>query len=340
MNTEHKRLLISIVAALVIHAIVLLFITLNMSDYNDSDIYKPLTVEVSLDRTVIPEKVKVETPQQKPPVPDNKPVSEEIPVIEEPEPVVAPVVKKAEPVVAAAPSSAPVVSPPKAPKAQAPRATSTYETPEIDESFLSAIKQKSSNEGIDARSVFGDDPVPSTVDTPNNNVAAGAVSGSEVVLSDAPPAPTKEKKQNNVEEKTVSVLGSKDLESLDNTLKSASTAKSETTNSGTVTSGSMAKGNGFQISFENSTSTRKLLKSTAPEIPEDIQKAGKPRYEVIVEFDIDADGLVSGISFFKKSSDPRIDAAVNKALRGWVFEGSSGSEEKVHAALTYVIEIK
>ena len=338
ISEDRKRFLISAGAALVVHIIVLILIGVSRSEYDYTPEFGPVSVRISLERP-------------------NERVREPEPV-ESFEPEAAPkAVAAAEPeLVPATPEPVPEPVPesvnhPAASNSPPLKSQDDVKPTAKDDSFLEALKSRSSGNsgGIDARAVFGDNPVPSTTESSTETAAsrfADDSAGSEVVLSDALAAEVKQAVSESSEVSDVSLIDSGTMSRLDKSLESVNQADSSDPGaSNTVVkaekpvNGSLT-GNSPVFTFQDPSVSRELLSWAPPEIPENVQKAGIPLYKIEIEFYIDSDGFTSGARVVKTSGDTSLDAAVQKALRGWQFEDASSEQKKVRATLTYVIEIK
>ncbi len=331
MNEDRKRFYISLGAALVLHLVILILTGMHSLNFEPSSEFGPLTVEVSL----VPQPPV--TPPEKEPEPiDNfskqtaPPAADELPEkVPLPEPKPAPV-PKARPstVSAAAPISA------------------VNTAPAVDDDFLASIKQNRDDiSAVNARQAFGDDPVAPETDRPDTWAATGATDGSKVVLSDAPaPEPGTVSSSSAPEQTNQPLIDSGMFSSLDESLEAGTNSDNFDENAQVRPSSAVQNsfsGRGTTLEFKDPSLSRELLVYPPPEIPEDVKKAGIPRYTVVIEFDIDPDGVISGIVLKKSSTNSRIDTAVQAALRRWVFaESESLTDKKVRATLTYVIEIK
>ena len=98
----------------------------------------------------------------------------------------------------------------------------------------------------------------------------------------------------------------------------------------------------ISIEFADDASGRSLESWDHPVIPDEIRDEGARKYTVVIDFLVDDEGFTSGYSIRTTSGKAVIDAAVQVALRSWVFREASvkGSGKKIPATLTYVIEIK
>jgi outer membrane biosynthesis protein TonB len=343
MTNERKRLLISIATALVLHLAVLILTGLNSFDYEIPKEFGPLTVELSP-----PVRAVAEKPAEKVPVEEIIDLQDE----SSPAPAPAEVVEEAS---VPEPESAPERSlPAAAPEPAASRPVpAAYSRLEPDDDFIAALKTRSGGtEGEDIRSLFGDDAIPAATDRLDVLEASGRASESEVVSSDVPEAREEDYDtavRNNSDSEVTSVLAQDDLSSLDDRL-SAGTGSSGTlqdSSAPALTSfdgTSSSSGNSPFIQFENEAAFRALTQWDHPEIPDEIGKEGARKYTVVIDFFVDGDGFTSGYSLRKPSGKAEIDAAVQSALRTWVFEeaasGSVSGKKKIPATLTYVIEIK
>ena len=337
LSEDRKRFLISAGTALALHILILVVVGLNRAEYSYEPEFGPVSVQISLNRPN--ERIKEPEPVeafQADEAPEAEAVNEAEIVPSEPEPQPVPVPRPTESAAASNP-------PPARPKAEVTAA-------ETDDSFLEAIRSRSSGSsgGIDARSVFGDDPVPATTDSGSAAASWFAddnESGSEVLLSDAPAAGQKPTESVEEAPSAVSVIERGTLSSLDRSLSAVDTDDTDnTTSANTVVSSAdtvsgSVTGNSPVFTFRDPSVSRELREWAPPVIPEDIQTAGIPRYVIEIEFYIDSDGITSNARVVKSTTNPRLDAAVQAALRGWRFEDSS-EQKKVRATLTYVIEIK
>ncbi len=331
MTEEKKRLALSLCAAFILHIAALILVGMQSFEFKSEREFGPLTVEVSLNQSVIEEApkpaaspVKKQTEQPQKPLPKNKPE-----------------------VKPKAPASPAAVKPSSA--KTSPVQTSPVKQAEVktDQSIIDSIKAKrNSPSATDARKAFGDDNYIPKTDRTDTWAASGSSEGSEVVLSDAPEpqgSSSAADKTEHAEKK--SLISDSAFSSLDDKLASSnvSSDKGQVSNSPSKTQsgGSGTRSQTPFVAFDDPNSSRKLLKWAPPEIPRDVQSAGISRYTVIIAFDIDADGLISNAKVKKTSGDTRVDAAVQKALRGWIFEEAAFSDiKKVRATLTYIIEIK
>lgn len=326
MSDDRKRLVISIGAALLLHLLVLILIGMNRSEYETTQDFGPITVEISFDKQ-----------------PDREPPEPEIDEINTLDAVEAPAVltEAVEPVPAAEPETLP-----KPAVEVAASTVKSYAPTAADDSFLEDLKQRSSTGGVDARSVFGDDPVPSSTGRPDAPTAAGA--GSGVFYSNEQLAVEKNVQSEPEEPTEMSVIEAGDLSRLDEKLATGSTAviNEEQTSSGNnsaevAVSAADVSGQSSNLTFDDPALSRELLESPEPEIPSEVQTAGIATYTVVIEFSIDSYGLVTDTFIRSPSTNSRVNAAVQKALRGWTFKDSSQfGNNKVKATLTYVIEIK
>lgn len=342
MTEDRKRLLISIVTALVLHLAVLILTGLNSFDYEVPKEFGPLRVELTP-----PEAAVIQEPE----IPEKKPVEEiapeTVPEAAAPAPA-AEAAEVSEPVAVPAPSLPAAAVKPAEPRPE----PASYTRAEPDADFLADIKSRTGgSEGGELSNLFGDDPVPATTNNPDALAASGSHTGSVVVRSDQEVAREEDytrSVRNNPVSEEVAVLDDDVLNSLDNSL-SAGNSASAAAASGTAVSAvsspigrTDSTGSSPLITFESAAASRALTNWDHPEIPDEIGEEGARKYTVIIDFLVDADGFTSGFKLRKPSGKADIDAAVQKALRGWVFEeaGSGSGRKKVPATLTYVIEIK
>jgi len=328
MTDDRKRLLVSIASALILHAAVLILTGINSFNYDVPEKYGPLLVELSLPAI---EQVEDVVP----------PVAEMIEEKEEALPAPAP---EAIPEAAVLPPPEPV---PAVPSVRTPAVTAA----EVDDDFIAALRNRTAGtEGVDARALFGDDDIPAVTNRPDLPEASGAAVGSEVVLSDVPASREEDYRTDVTRTSEVaerSVIEQDDLTSLDASL-SAGEVTSESS-SGVAAPVSIPESPSFSgtspdIVFEDQGESRSLSVWEPPAIPEEIREEGARRYTVVIEFLVDADGFTSGFRIKKPSGKAAIDAAVQSALRTWVFEEAvpenAEDRKKIPATLTYVIEIK
>ncbi|MBI9109044.1 MAG: TonB family protein [Spirochaetales bacterium] len=342
MTDDRKRFLFSIAFALILHLAVLILIGLNSFNYEIPKDYGPLLVEITPPIREIIEEQAIKVP-----------VAETIKEHQDPQPAPAPSVVIQKPAVSKSqtvPSASVPVKP--ADRAEPRPAVASYSRSEPDEDFIAALKNRSAGtEGVDARALFGDETVPSSTDRPDAFQASGQASSSEVVLSDLPAAREEDYRTNvktSSESRVPSVLEKDVLSSLDASLSAGadapSAAKTGPYSTVSATETSAFSGTSPLITFENQDAQRELAKWAHPEIPDEIREEGARRYTVVIDFLVDADGLVSSLMLRKPSGKAEIDAAVQSALRTWVFEqavsNDSDSRKKIPATLTYVIEIK
>ena len=335
LSEDRKRLLISIGSALVLHFSVLLLIGMNKLDYHMPQEFGPITVEISLNKPheTSPPEPENEQPQALNTEETSPAAAEAETPVPAPEPVVEKVVK-------------PVVRPvkPSTPAVQTPPRSYTAEVPDAGD--VDAIKPKSSTGGIDAKAVFGDNPVPSTTSTPQPLTAAGSTvvpdrdSRQTAGTASSSAASAAESEPAEVKVVTEGALSRLDEQLNSVTASQTSVPAASIRPAGRTTPGS-ASAQSSLFKFDNPALSREFLGGAPPVIPEDVQTAGIPKYTVVIEFYIDSDGLTSESRIKQPSTDSRIDAAVQAALREWRFaESKDSGSKKVRATLTYVIEIK
>ena len=156
---DRGRLSVSIAAAVVVHIIILLIAGLRASEQPFEPEYGPVTVRISLAE---------QEPRRTEAEPVESFVAEDVPASETVED--APVDTPAEPLPAAetAEVKTPAPVPVSAPAAPEPAAA------EPDYDVIAAVRERTggSSGGVDARSVFGDDPVPATTDSSSSAAAS------------------------------------------------------------------------------------------------------------------------------------------------------------------------
>ncbi|MDC7225247.1 MAG: TonB family protein [Spirochaetales bacterium] len=337
LSEDRRRILFSGGIAAVLHVVVLIAIGLNSEAFTFEPEYGPVTVQISLDRPN--ERLKEPDPVESfdaGDAPEAAAVLPEPEISAVPEPVSQPVT---EPVMEASEAATPGKSAPEI-------------IPAADDyNPVEAIQNRAggSSGGLDARSVFGDDPVPAVTDHSSSAAASyfsdNGDAGSAIVLSDAKPAenrPTAAAAESPAE---VSVVSDSAFDSLDSRLSSFNSSADETISAShsTVESSKVFSGNiegsSHQLSFEDQSLSRTPMNELTPEIPEDVQKAGISEYEIVISFYIDPDGITSSPQIDKPSGNSNLDAALIRAVRAWVFRESSTVGKKVRATLTYVIKL-
>ena len=334
MTDERRRLMISITAAVIIHAAALFLTGMYSFDYETSNEYGPITVEIDLNRQPEakqpePEPAEAEVLAEDDAVPVSAPEPEPVP--EKPVEIVKAQVKK-----------------PAAVKPVEPQAVIKTPEPVVDDDFLQAIRERrSDNSTVDARKAFGADTAAPATDRTDTWQASGSAVGSEIISSDYPvpersntadAQPETEVETGLISESVFSSLDSRLSSGAESDTDSDSDWFSPETSDSRVLSAEVA-GTSHSVVFDDPSASRELLEWTEPEIPEDVQKSGVSEYKVVIEFNISSSGLVSNAVVVKRSGDTRIDAAVQTALRKWKFEESSAQGKNVHAILTYIIKI-
>lgn len=332
MEPHVKRFLFSILIALGLHFVFLFLLSISFKNINKVEELKPLTVEVSLEETQYNKK-EVNNKKQQAKTKPEKAFKEDDSRLDNTKTNTPSNTVDSNTVQLDADNS----EKSKEQTWKPAKEKNSYTAEEPDDSFIDSIKSNSKNKDIDAKRLFGDDPIPPTLE----KGLQGGSSKSAIVSSEK--QIERETQNTGVKDtqEARTILGKEELEELSNKLSSGgggANTENELAKDKSVKGGESP---GTSLTFDDPASRRKLLSSPQPIIPEEIKTSGRPRYVVVLDFLIDADGFVSNINFRKNSTDPRVDAAVNEALRAWLFEEAPNkSSKKVKATLTYIIEIK
>lgn len=318
LSDDRKRLLISGGTAVLIHIVILIIAGLNPAQYDTENDFGPVSVQISLERPIEkpkePEPVEAFNADDAPEAEIVEAAPERVPVQPEPDAAAAKPAVETEPVVKAV---------------------------EDDYDPVEAIRSRSSGSsgGVNPWAAFGDDPTPPVTERSNSTASSSVETVKDQIFAQSD---SSEVDDSSAE---IRIVDQNQLTELDNYLSGANDSSSnDGAAAGVVqddkTVNGSISGDSHNIKFTDPSLSRELLKWSPPEIPKSVQTAGISRYTIVIAFDIDSDGVTSRFELFKTSGNSQIDAAVQTALRKWVFKESQSEQKNVRATLTYVIEIK